>query len=224
MNPMQRRIELRRKRKEAKERTIKYILTFFLVMTLFLLYGIWPRNGNSLANPFELETITSSQKMTEESVHIYPLGCSSDSSERIVTSSEVVEDEYVYDITEQERELLLKLAFCEANTESIECQMAAIQVVFNRTASDAFPDNIHDVLYADYQFSPVGTSWFDNAEYNDKNVEALERVLKGEEIVSENVVFFWSTAIDVNEPGTWYYNMHQNKFCVQIDNTLFYYE
>ena len=240
MNLLQRRAEPR-KRKEVKKRFIKYVLLPFLIMALFLLYGIWPRNGNSLVSPFEPKASTMPQKMmTEEIVYIYPLDSFSGSSKSIIASQEVTqevnveaikeattkiatEEGYVYNITENERKLLLKLVFCEANTESIECQMAVIQVVFNRVAHDAFPNNIHDVLYEKHQFSPVGTKWFNNAKYNKNNIEALERVLKGEKIVSENVMFFWSTKINVSKPGTWCYNMHRNKFCIKIDNTRFYY-
>lgn len=242
MNPLQQRIELRRKRKEAKEKATKYFLVLSMVIIMFLIYGMWPRSGTTLVSPFESEKPAISQKMTEEAINIYPLNNLSGTSESIIEEEEeplelfvedVVEDvveaipkpaeEYTYNITEDERELLLKIAFCEANSESIECQMAVIQVILNRVESDIFPNSIHDVLYASNQFSPVGTTWFSNAEYNERNIEALERVLKGEKVISENVVFFWSSAVDVSEPGTWYYNMHQNKFCTKLDNTLFYY-
>ena len=38
------------------------------------------------------------------------------------------EPTYVYDITSTEREMLARLVYREANTESLECQMAVISV------------------------------------------------------------------------------------------------
>lgn len=131
-----------------------------------------------------------------------------------------------YDITKEEEKLLLDLVFCEANVESIECQMAVIQVVLNRVEDDEFPDTIEEVIYQHkgktYQFSPVGSGAIEKATPTETNKDALERVLNGECTLPSNILYFWATSVNVQKKGTWFYKMHQNNFFKQIDKTYFY--
>lgn len=187
------------------KKSFKLIICTVLFLALFLTYGLWPRESNRLSNPFEVDEAQAYG--VHETVCYKP-----------------IENEYIYNITDDERELLLKLVYREAGIESIECQMAVLQVVFNRVASDSFKDdNIYDIVYEDGQFEPTCYSNFESTVYNDENVEALERVLEGEKIIPDDVLYFWSTAIDVNTQGTWFYYMHQNRLYTQIDNTYFYF-
>lgn len=130
----------------------------------------------------------------------------------------------VVKLEEYDKKLMLKLIFCEANTESVECQMAVAQVVLNRLSDESFPNSIYNIIYARNQFTPAGTDWFENAKWTEENETALNRVLEGEKILDDNVVYFWATSIDVKTPGTWYYRMHREKYACTIDNTNFYYK
>lgn len=223
-----------RGRHEKRKLKSPFELSLFaiLLLALFLTYCLWPREDDKLPNAqnindaeayrgceivgyASLPTFSTSSATTNE--------CTQD----ITTSPDVPqapepEDDYIYDITDEERELLLKLVHREAGIESIECQIAVLQVVFNRVASDEFEDTIYDVIYSKGQFEPTTYSNFEKTVYNEENVEALERVLKGEKVVSDDVLFFWSTAIDVSTPGTWFYRMHQTRLYTRIDNTYFY--
>ena len=51
--------------------------------------------------------------------------------------------------------LLAALIYCEAGGESYEGQVAVGAVVMNRVRSSAYPDTIHDVIYASGQFTPA---------------------------------------------------------------------
>ena len=129
-----------------------------------------------------------------------------------------------YEVSKEEYNLLLDLVFCEGNTESIECQMSILQVVFNRVESDMFPNTIHDVVFQDNptQFTPTVDGSLQRAKPNDKNKEALDAVLKGDCELPSNILYFWASWVDTTTPGTWFYKMHQQNFYITIDHTNFY--
>jgi len=192
------------------KRTISTLM-LLLFATLFILYGIWPRDGNKLVSPFATQALEASQISYVVPTNIIPLEDNESSSDVILVSPD-------------ERELLLQLVFCEGNTESLTCQMAILQVVFNRVESDKFPNTIYEVLYQDNQFTSVGTQWFNNAKHNETNELALDLVLSGNKVIPENVLYFWTTGIDVETKGSWVNKMHENNYYGLIDNTYFYYE
>ena len=65
------------------------------------------------------------------------------------------EPTYVYNITSTEREMLARLVYREANTESLECQMAVISVVINRWQDGRWGYTLEEVIYYPYQFTPA---------------------------------------------------------------------
>lgn len=209
----------RRKHKRYKlSKEFKITLYAIAFMIIFVTYAFWPRTIN-------LHIVEDTYE--EEEIMIDDIDLTELRYNQICKEAEEaekpIENKYIYDITNEERELLLKLVYREANTESVECQMAVLQVVFNRTVSDSFGGSIHDVVYAKGQFEPVLCSNFETTTYNETNVKALERVLKGEKIIPDDVLYFWSMNINVNNPGTWFNYMHRNYFCKQINRTRFYY-
>jgi spore germination cell wall hydrolase CwlJ-like protein len=216
---------LRKRRKLKKE--YKCIFFSVLFMVIFLTYGLWPRDGNVLVNPFVISHSVFSQMNAVLSTNINTL----DeylwlSEQRSASSEDTMYKPYVYDITNDERELLLKLVYSEANTESIECQKAVLQVVFNRLESNNFPNTIHDVIFQSnptIQFTPTANGALNKATPNKTNELALEAVLKGEVDLPSNVVYFWATYIDTNS-SDWFRNMQRNNYYKTIDNINFYYQ
>ena len=65
------------------------------------------------------------------------------------------EPTYKYNVTSTEREMLARLVYREANTESLECQMAIVSVVINRWQDGRWGDTLEDVIYSPYQFTPA---------------------------------------------------------------------
>jgi spore germination cell wall hydrolase CwlJ-like protein len=65
------------------------------------------------------------------------------------------EPTYAYNITSMEREMLARLIYREANTESLECQMAVASVVINRWQGGRWGDTLEEVIYSPYQFTPA---------------------------------------------------------------------
>lgn len=74
--------------------------------------------------------------------------------EKEIVVEVVKEPTYAYNITSAEREMLARLVYLEANTESLECQMAIVSVVINRLIDGRWGDTLEEVVYFPYQFTP----------------------------------------------------------------------
>lgn len=87
-----------------------------------------------------------------------------------------VETTYMYNVTSVEREMLARLVYLEANTESLECQMAVVSVVINRWYNGQWGDTLEDVVYAEYQFAPASLIY--RTTPTELNYTAVDLVLK----------------------------------------------
>ncbi|MCA0972447.1 cell wall hydrolase [Halobacillus litoralis] len=58
-------------------------------------------------------------------------------------------------LNESQIDLLSRLVEAEAKGESYAGKVAVATVVLNRVESDLFPDTLRQVIYQDYQFTPV---------------------------------------------------------------------
>ena len=99
------------------------------------------------------------------------------------------------DFSNEDAEMLMKIAMAEAGGEGRECMALVMLTVLNRTWSDNFPDNIHDVIYEStngvYQFSPIANGAYDKAVPNEACKEALELIMSGWD-KSQNALYFES--------------------------------
>lgn len=98
------------------------------------------------------------------------------------------EPTYVYDITSTEREMLARLVYQEANTESLECQMAVASVVINRWRDGRWGDTLEEVIYSPYQFTPANLLY--KTTPTELNYTAVDLVLQNGCILSPYVMFF----------------------------------
>lgn len=114
-------------------------------------------------------------------------------SEQRVLSVEVIEKNRVYDLSEEDYEVLLRIVEAEAGGEDTEGKMLVAGVVLNRVANEAFPDTVKEVVFQRNkgvsQFSPVYSGRYYRVKVSGDTVEAVERVLRGEDI-SEGALFF----------------------------------
>lgn len=62
------------------------------------------------------------------------------------------------EVTYEEAQELMKIAWCEAGNQGIEGQRYVMSVVLNRVNSPDYPDSIHDVIYQPHQFATKGMS------------------------------------------------------------------
>ena len=112
-------------------------------------------------------------------------------------------------VSNEDRELLARLIWAEAQGEPFEGQQAIAEVVINRVAADNFPGTVHDVLYAPDQFKAIGQIYA--AKPTHVQYEASRRALYGPHVVEEDVVFFSTGAVNGNVWGT----IGNHTFCHQ---------
>ena len=108
--------------------------------------------------------------------------------EKEVTVEVVKEPINAYNITSEEREMLARLVYLEANTESLECQMAIVSVVINRWQDGRWGNTLEDVVYAPYQFTPSNLIY--QTTPTELNYTAVDLVLQNGCTLSPYVMFF----------------------------------
>ena len=94
-------------------------------------------------------------------------------------------------LTDEEVELLARILWLEARGECEEGQEAVVEVVFNRMASDRFPDTLYEVLS---QRNPTQFSTWknrDSARPTEKEYQSIAYVLDGNtSILRDDTIYF----------------------------------
>ena len=118
------------------------------------------------------------------------------SGQRVVDYS-VIEKKYKYDLSQADYEALLKIVQAEAGTE----------VVLNSVKNRSFTDTVKEVVMQNkngvYQFSPVGAGTYQTIKVTQSTIDAVERVLMGED-VSEGALYFVSRKSANPEKVKWF--------------------
>lgn len=125
--------------------------------------------------------------------------------------------ECTYNISSTEREMLARLVYREANTESLECQIAVVSVVINRWQDGRWGDTLEDVIYSPHQFSPSELLY--KTTPSETNYEAVDYVLKNGSIFPQYVMFFRA---DFGFSNTDWVNEGYKEY-IQLDDTFFGY-
>ena len=110
--------------------------------------------------------------------------------EIIVEKEIVIEPYYTYNLTSEEREMLARLVYREANIESYECQKAVVSVVINRWLSGKWGNTLKEVIYAPYQFEPA--KLLSHTTPNEANYKAVDEVLTHGSTLPSYVLYFRS--------------------------------
>ncbi|MDO4261970.1 MAG: cell wall hydrolase [Eubacteriales bacterium] len=96
---------------------------------------------------------------------------------------------------EQEYQVLLKIVEAEAGGEDTTGKMMVAGVVMNRVRDGYFPNTVTEVVYQTHdgtaQFSPVKDGRIDQVSVSQDTVDAVARVMNGED-VSSGALFFRS--------------------------------
>lgn len=122
------------------------------------------------------------------------------------------ESTYTYSITSVEREMLARLVYREANTESLECQMAVVSVVINRWQDGGWGDALEDVIYYPNQFTPSGLIY--KTTPAELNYRAVDLVLKNGSTLPPYCMYF---------RADYHFDWDGYKPYAQIDQTCFGY-
>ena len=105
-------------------------------------------------------------------------------------------------LTAKEFDLLAAVVYCEAGGEIMNGQVAMANIVLNRLRSGNYGKNLHDVVYAPYQFSVVSLDKFKDALKNGvpQNTRiACRRAVNGLNFIRDYV----------NVRPTWYYDLNK---------------
>lgn len=91
---------------------------------------------------------------------------------------------------EEDLDLLSRLIYAEAGCDWIpdDIQLYVGSVVLNRVENDLFPDNIHDVIYAKGQYSPIWSGTINNSP-DERTIANAKRLLEDGSLLPANVVF-----------------------------------
>lgn len=130
------------------------------------------------------------------------------SGQRIVGYS-VLEQKYVYWLSEEDLETLLRIVEAEAGNEDEEGKLLVANVVLNRVNSEVFPDTVSGVVFQREkgvsQFSPVANGSFYRVKISEGTVNAVERALTGEDI-SQGALYFVARKYADSNKVKWFDN------------------
>ena len=103
------------------------------------------------------------------------------------------ENRWNLSLTEDEIDLLAKIVWLEANGEPVEGQEAVVEVVFNRMASDLYPDTLYDVLSQNNPVQFVSWKRRDKAHPTETEYQSIYNVLNGNTDLLRNDTMNFST-------------------------------
>ncbi len=109
------------------------------------------------------------------------------------------EKRYDFELTKEERNLLARMIWVEAQGEPLEGQQAVAEVVLNRLAADNFQSTLRGVIYAEGQFRSA--SHLEEADPTQTQYDAIDRALNGPYVLPEDVVFFATYPVNKNVWG-----------------------
>ncbi len=110
-------------------------------------------------------------------------------------------------ITEEDKEVLLRIVEAEATCEDIKGRMLVANVILNRVVSKKFPNSIAEVVFQNngvtYQFAPIKDGRYWTVEISDETREAVERVLAGEDY-SQGAMYFAARRLANKKAMSWF--------------------
>ena len=121
---------------------------------------------------------TKMEKSTQSAQNVFTY------ARQVVESNQMPESEYY---------TLLQIVEAEATGEDLEGKMLIANVILNRVRDDRFPNTIEEVVWQSIdgsaQFQPTVDGRINTVEITDSTIEAVDRVLAGEDS-SQGALFF----------------------------------
>lgn len=115
----------------------------------------------------------------------------------------------IMELSEDEVLMLERIVQAEAGGEDMIGKILIANVIFNRIASEDFPDNVEDVIFqqeqGDYQFSPVSNDSYWSVSISTDTEEAVMRALEGEDY-SEGALYFMARKRTSASNAQWFDN------------------
>lgn len=111
----------------------------------------------------------------------------------------------VISISQKDYDILCRIVEAEATGKDVLAKMLVANVVFNRVNSTSFPDTVESVVFqrneSRAQFSPLDDGRYYTVTITDGTIEAVNRVLMGEDY-SMGALYFASIKV-VDTTGCW---------------------
>lgn len=111
----------------------------------------------------------------------------------------------VFNVSQTEYDVLLRIVEAEATGRDVLAKMLVGNVILNRINNPAFPGTIEGVVFQNdgtrSQFSPIDDGRYYSVAINEETVEAVNRVLAGEDY-SMGALYFAATGV-VDGRGCW---------------------
>ena len=150
-----------------------------------------------------------------ENAQIYEVETPSYVSRAHVIDSEVMNREYVYELSERDYDTLLRVVEAEAGCEDENGKLLVANVVLNRVNSNRFPSTVYDVVYqADggkIQFATAYNGRLGSVRVSEETKEAVKRALYGDDI-SEGALYFICSSAVSSEKSSWFYTKLDHVF------------
>ena len=96
-------------------------------------------------------------------------------------------------------QLIARVVWVESRGEPAEGQQAVAEVILNRMASDAFSDDLREVIYGEGQFRSA--PFLEDAQPGQAQFKAVENAIYGPYVLPEDVTYFATTAVNNNVWG-----------------------
>lgn len=171
-----------------KYMTILLLCNAVILLTFFNVKGV--ELNRVMASPaFQLSI---DELKEEESINYTGRVVKAASGQRVVDFG-LLEREFVYEVSADDYEALLRIVEAEAGGEDANGKLLVANVVLNRVRNDKFPDTIEEVIMQrsenTTQFSPVANGRFYTVEISDETIDVVNRALCGEDI-SQGALYF----------------------------------
>ena len=149
------------------------------------------------------EILVGAAKTSRQKAIQQVLGEGAKSSQNVVAcATQLVRDSQM---PESEYYTLLRIVEAEATGEDLKGKMLIANVILNRVADERFPDTIEEVVYQQIggsaQFQPTIDGRIDSVEITEETIEAVDRVLAGEDSSQGALYFMARVASDETSVG-----------------------
>ncbi|MDF2588723.1 MAG: cell wall hydrolase SleB [Anaerocolumna sp.] len=168
-------------------------------------------DSGSTKDKISVETDNSKIKQTEKTKELKEKSTKTDdkSKEKKKSKKTKKSDKKVVDLSDEEIEILQRIVEAEATGENVKGKILVANVILNRVKDDNFPDTIKEVVFQKdgntYQFSPIKDKRYWSVTISDETVEAVERVMQGEDY-SKGALYFSARSRADSDSMRWFDN------------------
>lgn len=124
-----------------------------------------------------------------------------------VIAYQMLEPEYVIEVSQRDIEALCKIVEAEAGGEDRKGKLLVANVIINRVKSDDFPDTVEQVIYQRNskvtQFAPVADGKMESVQVSEETKEVVYSALYGED-ESQGALYFMARKIANPDSVCWF--------------------